>query len=76
MKESIVKEILTDFDNSIIITDLNLVVQGSIVDEVLLDENNELHFYSGDMLNDDNAVELLPNPTELDKILTSIIVDF
>ena len=73
----ILKDILYEYDNQLVISDLELVVQGNIVTDVVWDEEtDEIHFFCGNMYKDEYAEEVFPNEQELNTIYTEIVTNY
>lgn len=76
-KEHLVKGIIYEYGNSIIIVDGEIVAQGCELTEVRWnEETDELEYYAGDMENDKYAEQVLPNETEIEEIFDYIINNF
>jgi hypothetical protein len=76
-KEHLVKEIIYEYGNSIIIVDGEIVAQECELTEVRWnEETDELEYYAGDMENDKYAEQVFPNETEIEEIFDYIIENF
>lgn len=76
-KEHLVKEIIYEYGNSIIITDGEIEAQECELTEVRWnEETDELEYYAGDMENDKYAEQVFPNETEIEEIFDYIIENF
>jgi hypothetical protein len=76
-KEHLVKGIIYEYGNSIIIVDGEIVAQECELTEVRWnEETDELEYYAGDMENDKYAEQVFPNETEIEEIFDYIIENF
>lgn len=64
---------LNDFDGYANVSGLDLKAQQSIITHMGVDEDGDIHYFAGDMENDDNAEEIFPTDEEKIAILSFFI---
>jgi hypothetical protein len=70
-------EILKEYDNLLVITDYDLVIQGCQLTHIWYDEEDgSIRYFAGDMVEDDNAEELFPTKEEFNEIYDLITEEF
>lgn len=73
--ESVVKEILQEYDNLICIEDWGEKIGGMLLTHIFYSEDEDtINFFCGDIVEDDYAEQVFPNEQEK-KILYSRIID-
>ena len=69
--------IVEDYDGLIVVSDLGIKVQGSLLTHIFYNESyDRLQFFAGDMVNDKNAEEVFPNEEEMETIYAEIADNF
>ena len=69
--------IVEDYGGLIVVSDLGIKVQGSLLTHIFYtEEYDTLQFFAGDMVNDKNAEEVFPNEEEMEAIYTEITDNF
>ena len=69
--------IVEDYGGLIVVSDLGIKVQGSLLTHIFYkEEYDTLQFVAGDMVNDKNAEEVFPNEEEMEAIYTEITDNF
>ena len=64
---------LNDFDGYANVSGLDLKAQQSIITHMGVDDDGAIHYFAGDMENDDNAEEIFPTDEEKIAILSFFI---
>ena len=69
--------IVEDYGGLIVVSDLGIKVQGSLLTHIFYNENTDtLQFFAGDMVNDKYAEEIFPNEEEMETIYAEIADNF
>ena len=69
--------IVEDYGGLIVVSDLGIKVQGSLLTHIFYNENTDtLQFFAGDMVNDKYAEEVFPNEEEMETIYAEIADNF
>ena len=69
--------IVEDYGGLIVVSDLGIKVQGSLLTHIFYNENTDtLQFFAGDMVNDKYAEEIFPNEEEMETIYAEITDNF
>ena len=69
--------IVEDYGGLIVVSDLGIKVQGSLLTHIFYkEEYDTLQFFAGDMVNDKDAEEVFPNEEEMETIFAVIIDNF
>ena len=69
--------IVEDYGGLIVVSDLGIKVQGSLLTHIFYNEDTDtLQFFAGDIVNDKNAEEVFPNEEEMEAIYTEITDNF
>ena len=69
--------IVEDYGGLIVVSDLGIKVQGSLLTHIFYkEEYDTLQFFAGDMVNDKDAEEVFPNEEEMETIYTEIADNF
>lgn len=69
--------IVDEYDGSIIVTDLDIKVQGNLLTHIMYNEDsNILQFFAGDMEEDEYAEEVFPTEEEMETIYEEITDNF
>jgi hypothetical protein len=70
-------EIVKEYDNLLVITDYDLVIQGCQLTHIWYDEEDgSIRYFAGDMVEDDYAEELFPTKEEFNEIYDLITEEF
>lgn len=69
--------ILNEYDNLLVVTDLEIKVQGATLTHIFYDIKSEkVRFFTGDIVEDDHAEELFPTESELQVIYNELEKNF
>ena len=69
--------IVEDYGGLIVVSDLGIKVQGSLLTHIFYkEEYDTLQFFAGDIVNDKNAEEVFPNEEEMETIYAEIADNF
>lgn len=69
--------IVEDYGGLIVVSDLGIKVQGSLLTHIFYkEEYDTLQFFAGDMVNDKDAEEVFPNEEEMETIFAEITDNF
>ena len=69
--------IVEDYGGLIVVSDLGIKVQGSLLTHIFYNENTDtLQFFAGDIVNDKYAEEVFPNEEEMETIYAEITDNF
>ena len=69
--------IVEDYGGLIVVSDLGIKVQGSLLTHIFYNENTDtLQFFAGDMVNDKYAEEIFPTEEEFEEIFVKITDNF
>ena len=69
--------IVEDYGGLIVVSDLGIKVQGSLLTHIFYkEEYDTLQFFADDMVNDKNAEEVFPNEEEMETIYAEITGNF
>lgn len=69
--------ILEEYDNLLVVTDLEIKVQGALLTHIFYDtESGKVKFFAGDIVEDDYAEELFPGESELQMICNELEENF
>ena len=69
--------IVEDYGGLIVVSDLGIKVQGSLLTHIFYkEEYGTLQFFAGDMVNDKDAEEVFPNEEEMETIYAEIADNF
>lgn len=69
--------IVEDYGGLIVVSDLGIKVQGSLLTHIFYkEEYDTLQFFVGDMVNDKDAEEVFPNEEEMETIYAEITDNF
>lgn len=66
-------EILDEFDGYYNVTDFELTAQRSLITHISVDEKGVIHYFAGDIENDENAEEILPTDDEKISLLSNFV---
>ena len=66
-------EILDEFDGYYNVTDFELTAQRSLITHIGVDEDGVIHYFAGDIENDENAEEILPTDDEKISLLSDFV---
>ena len=72
MKKEVI-EILCEYDG-LTIADFGIKYQGALITDVLLNDNGEIAFWSGNPFDDDHAEQILVD-TKTEKLIYNEIID-
>ena len=69
--------IVEDYGGLIVVSDLGIKVQGSLLTHIFYNETYDiLQFFAGDMVNDKYAEEIFPTEEEFEEIFVKITDNF
>lgn len=69
--------IVDEYDGSIIVTDLDIKVQGNLLTHIMYNEDSDiLQFFAGDMEEDEYAEEVFPTEEEMETIYEEVTNNF
>ena len=69
--------IVEDYGGLIVVSDLGIKVQGSLLTHIFYNEGTDtLQFFAGDMVNDKYAEEIFPTEEEFEEIFAQVTDNF